>query len=136
MGTQQLLLITLGVVLIGIMVAIGVFIFRDQSAATNRDSLINDLANHAARVQSYYRLPRVYGGGDRSFNGLTMARISSKPSNDNGVCSLEPDPVSGGPAFVTLTGVGTETGVDGLNPVKAVMLVFPDSVFVDESLGN
>jgi hypothetical protein len=37
---------------------------------------------------------------------------------------------------VTLTGVGTETGNDGVEKIKVVMYVYRDSVMVDETLGN
>jgi hypothetical protein len=136
MGTQQLLLIVVGVVLIGIMIAVGLFMFRDQAAATNRDALSNDIVHHAAAAQQFYRIPKAFGGGQRSFDGLTMAKITSKTSNSNGTYSLEPPVVTGNPAFVTLTGTGTETGIDGATRVKVVMQVFADSVFVDEASGN
>jgi hypothetical protein len=136
MGTQQLLLIVVGVVLIAIMIAVGLFMFRDQAAATNRDELANDLVHHAAKAQQYFRTPRSFGGGGRNFDGLTMNKITTKPSNANGTFALTPDPVTGNPPFVTITGVGTELGVDGATKVKVVMRVFSDSLYVDEAGGN
>ena len=61
MGTQQLLLIVVGVVIVGIMIAVGIFMFRDQAAATNRDSLSNDLVALATAAQKYYRRPSTFG---------------------------------------------------------------------------
>jgi len=131
MGTQQLLLIVVGVILIGIMIAVGLFMFRDQAAATNRDALANDLVHHAAAAQQYYRVPRAFGGGQRSFDGLTMAKITSKTINSNGTyVLLDPEPVSGNPLFITLTGTGTENGIDPSAKVQVVMQVFADSVHV------
>jgi len=135
MGSQQLLLIAVGVVIVGIMVAVGMTMFHDQAASTNRDEVANDLAHFASIARSYYRRPSTYGGGSYSFHGLTMAKITSKPSNENGSYSLTPDPVGGYPDHVTLTGVGTESGLDGTN-VRVVMYVYADSDQVDQALMN
>ena len=135
MGSQQLLLIAVGLVIIGIMIAVGITMFSDQATSNNRDEVANDLAHFAALARAYYRRPAVFGGGQNSFRGLTMGRITSRPQNDNGTYSLAPDPVPAGVDHVTLTGLGTQTGFDGTN-VRVVMLVYADSVKVDESLTN
>ncbi len=135
MGSQQLLLIAVGLVIIAIMIAVGITMFHDQAASTNRDEVANDLAHYAALARSYYRRPLAYGGGNSSFRGLSMAKITSKPMNNNGSYALAPDPVSGTPDHVTLTGVGTESGLDGSN-VRVVMYVYADSAFVDQTLMN
>jgi hypothetical protein len=136
MGSQQLLLIVVGLVLIGIAIAVGMTMFADQATSENRDNLANDLAHFGSIARSYYRKPTSFGGGGYSFKGLTMSRITSKPSNDNGTYSLTPDPVTGNPQFVTLTGIGTQTGLDGTTNVKVVMLVYPDSIKMDDSQIN
>ena len=136
MGSQQLLLIVIGLVVVAIMVAVGVTTFKDQAASTNRDELANDLAQYAARAQVYFRRPRILSGGGSSFDGLTMLKLTNSPANINGTYSLSPDPVSGNPPFITLTGIGTETGLNGTDNVKVVMYVFQDSVQVDEGVGN
>lgn len=130
MGSQQLLLIVVGVVLIGIMIAVGLFMFRDQAAATNRDSVANDLVQLAAAAQKYYRRPAILGGGQGSFGGLTMARLTTKPLNANGTYLLTPSPVPPGAASVTITGTGKEVGNDGTASVKLTMTVMADSVIL------
>jgi len=139
MGQQQLLLIILGTIIVGVAVAVAIGLFNSQAAATNRDEISNDLAHYATMAQGYFRKPRVLGGGGRSFNGLTMSKITAvyqHPRHLNGTYSLDPDPVSSDPPFVTFVGVGTETGNNGTERVKVVMYVYADSVTVDESLGN
>jgi hypothetical protein len=136
MGSQQLLLVVVGLVVVGIMVIVGVTTFKDQAAATNRDELVNDLGQYASRAQVYYRRPTVFAGGGTSFNGLTMLKLTNTPTTLNGTCSLSPEPVGGDPPFVTLTGIGTETGVNGTENVKVVMFVYPDSIRVDVASGN
>jgi hypothetical protein len=136
MGTQQLLLIVVGVILVGIMIAVGLFMFRDQAAATNRDALVNDVTHLAAAAQQYYRRPRIFGGGGSMFDGLTLERITTKPSNANGTYELAPALVTGNPASIQIIGTGRETGLDGTDKVRVVVVVFPDSIFVDNSIGN
>jgi hypothetical protein len=136
MGNQQLLIIVIAVVIISIAIAVGITLFRDSAASSNRDQLVADLAQYGVRAQAYYRRPSAFGGGEASFNGLTMDKITAHGTNMNGTYTMDPDPVSGTPASIKLIGVGTETGLDGTNPVKAVMIVLSDSMSVDGTSGN
>ena len=139
MGQQQLLLIIVGTVIVGIAIAVAISLFNSQASATNRDEVTNDLAQLATVAQAYYRKPRILAGGGRSFGGLRLRDLTSSPNNPrnlNGNYSLVPDPVGGNPPFVTLMGEGTEVGNNGVDRVKVVMYVFPDSISVDMSLGN
>ena len=71
MGQQQLLLIILGVIVVGIAVAVGITMFNDSATSANRDAVTNDLINLASRAQQYYRRPTALGGGGGSFAGLS-----------------------------------------------------------------
>src|SRR5512139_2307107 len=84
MGQQQLLLIILGVIVVGIAVAVGITMFNDSAVSANRDAVTNDLVNLASRAQQYYRRPTALGGGGGSFANLTAAagmRLLTKTSN-------------------------------------------------------
>ncbi|MER3522691.1 MAG: hypothetical protein C4326_01135 [Ignavibacteria bacterium] len=131
MGSQQLLLIVVGVVLIGIMVAVGMSMFKDQAASANRDSISNDLVHFAVQAQKYYRRPLVLGGGAYSFNGLTLSHITKIASNSNAVYQLTPDPVGPGVGSVVISGTGFNTGNDGTTPVKVQVTVWPDSMYME-----
>lgn len=126
MGTQQLLMVVIGVILVGIMIAVGLFMFRDQSAATNRDEISNDLVYLSSQAQKYYRRPTILGGGNNSFATLTIDKLTSRPSNANGSYSVV-DPMQN---QVTIVGVGLETGNDGANPVQITVTVWADSLFM------
>ena len=128
MGQQQLLLIILGVVVVGIAIAVGITMFADSAASSNRDEVVADLENLSARAQQYYRKPTSNFGGGYSFNGLTTSAITlltNKPSNANGVYSIETaGSGSGITSTVTIKGVGTEL-FNG-SPVAAHVFVYPD----------
>jgi len=125
MGQQQLLLIILGVIVVGIAVAVGITMFTDNAQSANRDAVTNDLVNLASRAQQYYRRPTALGGGEGKFDGLTLAMLTSKPTNSNGVYALASGNTGQGP--VVITGTGKETGFDGSTKVFVTMSVYADS---------
>ena len=114
MGQQQLLLIILGVIVVGIAVAVGITMFSDSAISANRDALTNDLVNLASRAQQYYRRPVALGGGGNSFSGLTadlagLAKLTNKTSNGNGTYTISSAGTgTGTAATLTLTGIGNE----------------------------
>jgi Tfp pilus assembly protein PilE len=129
MGQQQLLLIILGVIVVGIAVAVGITMFQDNAVSANRDAVTNDLVNLAARAQQHYRRPTALGGGQGSFTTsgggtaiTAITQLTSKPTNSNGTYTLGTVAATS----VVITGTGTEKGTDNL-PIKVVMTVFPDS---------
>jgi hypothetical protein len=69
MGQQQLLLIILGVIIVGIAIAVGLQLFQSGSVGANQDAIVNDLMNIVAHAQQYYVRPESMGGGGGSFDG-------------------------------------------------------------------
>ena len=130
MGQQQMLLILLTVVIVGIAIALGITMFSDNAVDENRDGLTNDLANLASRAHAYYRRPTVFGGGGNSFAGLTadaagISKLTNAPKNQNGVYSIATAATGTGPtACIELLGIGTEQ--EGGKPVSVRTRVYPD----------
>ena len=123
MGQQQVLLIILGVVVVGIAVAVGISMFGDSAASTNRDAVTSDLAYLASRAQHYYRRPASMGGGEGSFAGLTFDKLYSASSNSNGRYFIN-GAVSA--TQVSLRGVGRER-INAADTVTVDMRVTADS---------
>ncbi len=84
MGQQQLLLIVLGVIVVGIAVAIGINIFTESAAQANFDAVISDMLRIASNAQQWYMKPGSLGGGGRSYSAFTLPQISASGSNANG----------------------------------------------------
>ncbi len=126
MGQQQLLLIILGVIVVGIAVAVGITMFTDSATSANRDAITNDLTNFASRAQQFYRRPIALGGGQGSFTNLTkITQLTKDSTNADAVFTL-----TGGAMPVTITGTSrSERGTDG-NTLKVVMSVWADSAKV------
>ena len=116
MGQQQLLLIVLGVIIVGIAIVVGINLFQSSAVDANRNAVIKDLMNIAIKAQEYYKKPTPLGGGGTSFAGFVMPTGLS--SNANGTYTL-----TATAANVVIVGTGTETGNDGSGKVKATATV-------------
>ena len=70
MGQQQLLLIVLSVIIVGIAVVVGINMFGASAVSANQDAVINDLLNFGSRAQQYCVKPTGMGGGGNSFANI------------------------------------------------------------------
>ena len=145
MGQQQLLLIVLGVIIVGIAIAVGISMFKSNAQSSNRDQVINDLNNLAAKAQQYYRKPTAMAGGGQSFVGFWLAPVDTGNANGSYTTTM-PGPFTAG-TYVTFTpatgtptdsvstpqtmyivGQGTEIGNDGKNKVEAAATITQNGV--------
>jgi hypothetical protein len=101
MGQQQLLLIVLGVIVVGVAVIVGINMFGANAISNNRDAVIADLNNLGAIAQQYWRKPGAMGGGDRTFTGWTIPTHTD--TTPNGVYAATVSAQS-----VTIVGTGNE----------------------------
>jgi Tfp pilus assembly protein PilE len=129
MGQQQLLLIILGVIVVGIAVAVGITMFTDNAVSANRDAVTNDLVNLASRAQQHYRRPASMGGGEGAFDNSrggtalsAITQLTSKPTNSNGRYVISNVAAN----TITLRGIGREL-VNGTDSVEVTMRVTADS---------
>jgi len=67
MGQQQLLLIVLGVIIVGIAIVVGINLFQAQAEESAKDSMIAAATNIGAMAQQYYKKPVTMGGGGGDF---------------------------------------------------------------------
>jgi hypothetical protein len=89
MGQQQLLLIVLGVIVVGIAIAVGISLFNANSVNANRDAVVSDLNNLAALAISYYKKPESMGGGGHSYTDFEIP--ANMVENANGTYSITGD---------------------------------------------
>jgi len=123
MGQQQLLLIVLGVIIVGIAVVVGINVFTASASSSNRDAITADLTNLSAMAQQYYRKPTALGGGGNTFTGWTVPASLSQTANMS--AAVTPTVAA---QTVTLVGVGTETGTDGTTKTKVTVTVTPTAI--------
>lgn len=115
MGQQQLLLIVLGVIIVGIAVLIGISLFRTQSVENKRDVVVNESLNIGSLALQYYKKAKLFGGGQYSFDGWEIP--SEIDTTTNGVYEATVSPNQ-----VEIIGTGNEV-VSGSDFVKVKTIV-------------
>ncbi len=130
MGQQQLLLIVLGTIIVGLAVAIGITMYRSSAVDQNRTAVWNDLNHLGSKAQAYFRRPTTFGGGGKSFIGFKL--YDTESHNDNGSYTVVGSPTDN---QVVIQAKGVEIGLDGKDSVQLVMVIQPDTMFVNHSLG-
>tara|TARA_R110002096_G_scaffold86990_6_gene199821 strand:+ start:8439 stop:8882 length:444 start_codon:yes stop_codon:yes gene_type:complete len=76
MGQQQLLLVILVTIIVGIATVVAINTFSSASDSSNVDMVRNDVVSLAASAQGYYMKPAMLGGGGNSFNGITFNQVA------------------------------------------------------------
>ncbi len=93
MGTQQILLIVLSVIIVGIAVAVGISMFNQQSVNSARQAIVSDMNNFAVQAQAFYKTPTSMGGAGYDNGNVTAAKlrafIGSTLTNDNGTYYID-----------------------------------------------
>jgi hypothetical protein len=118
MGSTQMLMFVLAIIIIAIAIFFAVHMFDEHAASSNLERMTLFLTELGSRAQKYYHMPRYMAGGGYSFAGITannqgLARLTNLPVNDEGSYSVL---IAGNAAEVTLQGVGVEDGDrDGIN---------------------
>lgn len=120
MGQQQLLLIVLGVIIVGIAVLLGIVLFRQSSIDGKRDLLINEGMTVANNAKEYFHKPTPYGGGGYSFTGWQIPSQMTTSANGSYTAIVNP-------TNVEITGIGNEL-VSGTDLVEVKFIVTSDSL--------
>jgi hypothetical protein len=116
MGTQQLLLIVLGVIIVGIAIAVGITIFNNQSYNSNQQAVAQECNTYASMVIQWWKTPVTQGGaGQDTLSAGSKAAItnwcgfpaSGALSTDSGKYIVTS--ATAGGTTVILTACGTET---------------------------
>lgn len=120
MGQQQLLLIVLGVIIVGIAVLLGIAIFRQNSIDQKRDLLINEGLTIGNNAIEYFHKPKPYGGGGYDFTGWQIPSQMVTGANGSYTYTVNNDNVE-------IVGTGNEL-VSGTDLVEVKFIVKSDSI--------
>ena len=103
------MLIVLGIIVVGIAIAISIQLFRQNAIDSKRDILMNESANIASIAIGYYKRPVPFGGGGKSFIGWDVPAQLQSTVNGSYSAVIYSD-------SVIITGTGTEvvTGSDSI----------------------
>ncbi|HKI78916.1 MAG TPA: hypothetical protein VKA26_10265 [Ignavibacteriaceae bacterium] len=123
MGQQQLLLIVLGIIVVGVSILVGSTMFNSNLEGANRDEIIADMNSLATFAQAYFKKPASLGGGEGSFTGWEMPDYFKK--FEAGKIKFK---IQNNKDRVVITGTGTEIGVDGKTKVKIKAFVYANDI--------
>ena len=76
MGQQQLLLVILVTIIVGIATVVAINTFSSAADSANLDAVRQDLAQIASSAQAYYIKPTMLGGGGSKFGSITFNNIT------------------------------------------------------------
>ena len=136
MGTQQLLLIVLGVIIVGIAVVVGINIFGQNAEQAAKDAALQDCLRISATAQGFYRKPDMLGGGGNAFDGITLPNCGM--SYDDGSTTTSTN-ANASYEITTATGddfVVTATSIDGLKTLTVTVdmaAAEADRVVIDDT---
>lgn len=125
MGTQQILLIVLSVIIVGVAIAVGISMFNNQAYNSNKTAIAADAQSFATQVVQYYKTPVSQGGGGNNLAaadtlGGFIGWAGTTTTNENGTYTI-----SRSSDVATITGVGSATK-GGLNPKIVTTITMPD----------
>ncbi|MGH7452333.1 MAG: hypothetical protein ACRENG_13380 [bacterium] len=116
---QQLLLLTLVAMLVGLAIFAGLRTSRETMHQVNEYEVAQEAIIIASYSQAWYRKPVEMSGGGGSFLGLTLATLPYDSLNINSRFELSETQAES----FRLTGVGVEG-----SPLQVTLVVFADSI--------
>ncbi len=136
MGTQQLLLILIGVIIVGVAISVGIIAMNNQAKTQNRQAIINDMHYVASQAVTFYKLPNSFGGGDGGWDKDALLDWQILPLNEDGTRYITQNGeieivVEDDGQTLLLTGYGYEMGFDEENAVKAQLNLQGESSDLD-----
>jgi len=134
MGTQQILLIVLSVIIVGIAVVVGIMMFNSQAYNANKQAIASENTTYGSMIVQWWKTPLSQGGAGQTPANITIENI--KPyigfneandallNEDTGEFRLTA--ATPGDSTVTLTALGKETKGGGLHPKVVTVVKLPN----------
>lgn len=90
MAQQQLLLVILVTIIVGISTVIAINVFGNSNEAANYDATRVDMLSIGTLSQGYFNKPSALGGGNRSYANITFNTIpfSTDSVSSNGLTAI------------------------------------------------
>ena len=142
MGTQQLLLIVLSVIIVGISVVVSVSMFNNQAYNANQQAVAAELQQYAVQCVQYFKTPVAQGGAGQDSTIITIPLVARyigftsispySTTSDNGEFRITD--ISTNPAKVTLVGLGKD--VKNLNKPRVVTTVLLKTGAISTTIGT
>ena len=143
MGQQQLLLLVLGIVIVGLAVVVGIQAFSENQQKANLDAMVNDGVRIASDLQAWSLKPQAFGGPaagtDAPWTTATFDDLGYKLGtvdgcdtygNLNGCYTLAGGVITG-EGSATNADNGVQITVDGTSPENITTVTKADGTIGD-----
>ncbi len=77
MGTQQILLIVLSVIIVGAAIAVGIEMFNSQAYSSNKSAIAAEAQTYATQVVQFYKTPVSQGGLGGKLDNASKGEINN-----------------------------------------------------------
>lgn len=121
MGSQQLLLVVVGVFVVGLMIYAGFNISRDYMENANRDQVVSRLYDLGLLAQQHFKKDATQGGGGGSYIGWTIPSQFHNTQSGSFSEVVRADRVE-------LSGDGNVIGRNGITNVRVTARVNEDGI--------
>ncbi len=121
MGTQQLLLIVVGVIVVALTIYAGINVAVSYYQTANRDQLISSLYNLGVMAQQYFKKSVQQGGGGGSYSGWLMPKEFKSFEAGQIAVAVSNDRVS-------FEALGTEKGMNEKTNVRVTCRVDQEGI--------
>jgi len=133
MGTQQILLIVLSVIIVGIAIVVGIMMFNNGAYNANKQQIASELTHYGSIVAQWWKTPVAQGGAGQNPTNLNIADIADYVGFNEANYSISNSDVgefritaaSQADTTVTLTGLGTASKL-GIHPKVTTTIILSE----------
>jgi hypothetical protein len=112
--------VILGIIIVGVAIAISIQLFRANAIDRKRELLAGESNNIGSIAISYYKKPKMMGGGGRTFTGWQIPSQLEATENGSYTATVSED-------NVIIIGTGTEV-VTGSDSIKVKTIVTENEI--------
>lgn len=114
MGQQQLLLVILGIIIVGVAVMLAITLYKQKAIESKTDVILNETQYLASLAIQYYKKAKTFGGGEYNYQGWFVP--ADFDTTNNGYYSAQITP----PNICVITGISNEN-VTGGDTIKVII---------------
>ncbi len=113
MGQQQLIILVLGAIIVGLAVYGGLQLMHSYNQSNEQDLILQQMNSVLAEARSYALKTRSLGGGEGSFIGFSPPKNLTNTARVTIYTTVGAD-------WILFQGYGSIEGIDGTNPVQII----------------
>ncbi len=77
MGTQQIMVLVIGVIVVGLAISVGFVVFNSGAYNSNKTAIATDMQEMSTKMMQYWLLPTSMGGANKSISNVTIASVGA-----------------------------------------------------------